>query len=135
MARVGVDDQIKSAFQDLIAPELHALRGEIGVLRGEITGEIGGLRGEIGALRSEIQRLDQKIDGVDVRFGTKIDSLRAESLAMKAELVAEIRRLDARIDGLGTRDGPGATHCDRHPRAPGRARGAPVLSARGRAAR
>ena len=27
MARMGVYDQIKSAFQDLIAPELHELRG------------------------------------------------------------------------------------------------------------
>ena len=74
MARVGVYDQIKSAFQDLIAPELHAIRGDIAVLCGEI------------------QRLDQKIDGVDARLGIKIDGLRAETLSMKAELLAEIRR-------------------------------------------
>ena len=32
MAAMGVYDQIKKAFQDIVAPELHALRGEIRVL-------------------------------------------------------------------------------------------------------
>ena len=89
MRRVGISDQVKSAIQDVVAPALHELRGEIHALRGEVRGEIGGLRGEIGELRGEmkatradIQRLDQKID------------------YLKGELVAEIRRLDARIDGL-----------------------------------
>jgi hypothetical protein len=75
MKRMGIYDQIKSAFQDLIAPELHAIRGDI-------------------------HRLDQKIDGVDSRLTTKIDSLRTEMNSMKGELVAEIRRVDARIDGM-----------------------------------
>jgi hypothetical protein len=72
---VGVYDQIKKAFQDLIAPELHGLRGDI-------------------------QRLDQKIDGVDARLTGKLDSLRTETVSMKGELLAEIRRLDARVDGV-----------------------------------
>ena len=72
---MGVYDQIKTAFQDIIAPEIHALRGDIG-------------------------RLDQKIDGVDTRLTIKLDALRTETTSMKAELLAEIRRLDARIDGM-----------------------------------
>lgn len=75
MAAMGVYDQIKKAFQDIIAPELHALRAEIRVL-------------------------DQKIDGADARLNIKIDGLRAETASMKGELLAEIRRLDTRIDGL-----------------------------------
>ena len=75
MKRMGIYDQIESAFQALIAPELHAIRGDI-------------------------HRLDQKIDGVDARLTTKIDSLRTEMNSMKGELVAEIRRVDARIDGM-----------------------------------
>jgi hypothetical protein len=72
---MGVDDEIKTAFQDIIAPELHALRGDI-------------------------QRLDQKIDGIDARLSIKIDGLRTEMTSMKAELLAEIRRVDVRIDGV-----------------------------------
>ncbi|PWU20279.1 MAG: hypothetical protein C5B48_12715 [Candidatus Rokuibacteriota bacterium] len=82
MAPMGVYDQVKKAFQDLIAPELHEIRGEIR------------------AIRADLQRLDQKIDGVDARLTVKIDGLRSEMLSMKAELIAEVRRLDARIDGV-----------------------------------
>jgi len=75
MRRVGIDEQIKSAIQDVVAPALHELRGEMHAMRAEIGGEMQ-------AMRADIQRLDQKID------------------YMKGELVAEIRRLDARIDGV-----------------------------------
>ena len=73
VATAGVHDEIKAAFQDMIAPELHALRGDI-------------------------QRLAQRIEGVDARLTIKIDSLRSEAISAKAELLAEIRRLNARVD-------------------------------------
>jgi hypothetical protein len=75
MAPVGVYEQIKKAFQDVIAPELHTLRGDIRLLDQKVIG------------------LDQKIGGVEAHLGQKIDGLRAE-------LTAEIRRVDARIDGV-----------------------------------
>jgi hypothetical protein len=68
--RVGVYDQVTKAYQDIVAPEVHSLRGDIRLLDQRVVG------------------LDQKIDGIDVRVTTKIDSLRTE-------LIAEIRRLDA----------------------------------------
>ncbi len=82
MARMGVYDQIKSAFQDIIAPELHALRGEIRLVDQKLVG------------------LDQTIDGVDTRLNIKLDGVRSEMGSMKSELLAEIRRLDARIDAV-----------------------------------
>jgi predicted nucleic acid-binding Zn-ribbon protein len=82
MPAMGVYDQIKKAFQDLIAPELHALRGEIRILDQKIVG------------------VDQKIDALDGRLTGRIDGLRVEMSSMKSELLAEIRRLDARIDGV-----------------------------------
>lgn len=93
MAAMGVSDQIKTAFQDIIAPELHALRGDIRLLDQKIAGvdqKIDGVD----------QKLSQKIDTVDTRLTVKLDALRAETVSMKAELIAEIRRLDARIDGM-----------------------------------
>jgi predicted nucleic acid-binding Zn-ribbon protein len=86
MPAMGVYDQIKKAFQDLIAPELHALRGEIRILDQKIDHKIDGL--------------EQKIDALDARLTARIDGLRVEMSSMKSELLAEIRRLDARIDGL-----------------------------------
>ena len=82
MIAVGVYDQIKTAFQDIIAPELHVLRGDIRVLD------------------QRVVSLDQKIDGVDARLTVKIDALRTETVSLKAELLAELRRLDVRIDGV-----------------------------------
>jgi len=82
MTAVGVYDQIKTAFQDIIAPELHVLRGDIRVLD------------------QRVVSLDQKIGGVDARLTVKIDALRTETVSLKAELLAELRRLDARIDGV-----------------------------------
>jgi len=82
MTAVGVSGQIKTAFQDIIAPELHVLRGDIRVLD------------------QRVVSLDQKIDGVDARLTVKIDALRTETVSLKAELLAELRRLDARIDGV-----------------------------------
>jgi molybdenum cofactor biosynthesis enzyme MoaA len=75
MRRMGIDDQIKAAIQDLIAPELQGIRGDI-------------------------RRLDQKIDDVDARLTTNIDSLHAQMSSMKNELVSEIRRVDVRIDSV-----------------------------------
>jgi hypothetical protein len=82
MAPMGVYDQIKTAFQDVIAPELHALRGEIRLVDQKLVG------------------LDQKIDGVDIRLNIKLDGLRSEIGSTKSELLAEIRRLDPRIDAV-----------------------------------
>ena len=84
MSAMGVYDQIKTAFQDIIAPELHALRGDIRLLDQKIVG------------------LDQKIDGVDARLTIKIDALRGEMGSLRTELVAEIRRVDTRIDTVNT---------------------------------
>jgi hypothetical protein len=91
--RVGVYEQIKKAFQDLIAPELHAVRGDIRLLDQKIDGVDA-------RLTVKMDSLDQKIDGLDARLTTKIDSLRTETVSLKGELLAEIRRLDIRIDGV-----------------------------------
>jgi hypothetical protein len=82
MPRMGIYDQVKSALQDIVAPALHEIRGEMQ------------------AMHADLRRLDTKIDNVDARLGDKIDSLAAQMGHMKGELIAEIRRVDARIDGV-----------------------------------
>ena len=72
---MGAYDQMKKAFQDLIAPEIHALRGDIRVVN------------------ERLVALDQKIDAVDARLTAKVDSLRNE-------MHSELRRVDNRIDSM-----------------------------------
>jgi len=75
MARVGIYDEIKRAFQDLIVPELRAIHGDL-------------------------VEMGRKLDRIGAPLTTKIDSLRGETVSMKGALLAEIRRLDVRIDGV-----------------------------------
>jgi len=65
MAAMGVYDQIKKAFQDIVAPELHTIRGDI-------------------------RRLDQKIDGADARLNLKLDGMKGELLAEIRERLAAL---------------------------------------------
>src|SRR5437867_2239290 len=93
---MGVHDQIKAAFQDIIAPELHALRGDIRVLDQKVDG------------------LDRKIDEVDGRLTIEIDSVRTEVAGesggegtridtVNTTLNARIDGVNARIDGVDSR--------------------------------
>ena len=82
MWRMGLYDQFKKAFQDIVAPEIYALRGEIQRVDGKITG------------------LEGKMDGLDGRLTAKIDGVDAKVSSLRSELLAEIRRLDARFDGV-----------------------------------
>ena len=72
MTAMGVYDQIKKAFQDIIAPELHALRGDI-------------------------RLLDQKIDAVDARLTVKIDSFRNEMIAELRRVDTRIEGVDREL--------------------------------------
>jgi hypothetical protein len=68
----NVYQAVKNAMQDLIAPQIESLRGEIGALRGEMNG----VRGEMSSLRGE---------------------MRAEIGGLRAEMTANIARLDERL--------------------------------------
>ena len=77
MTAMGVYDQIKKAFQDIIAPELHALRGDIRLLDQKIDAIDARLTVRIDALRNEmiaeIRRVDTRIESVDRELRTAID--------------------------------------------------------------
>jgi hypothetical protein len=93
MARVGIYDQIKTAFQDLVAPAIHELRGDLRGLDGRLTALDA-------KFTEKIDALDAKFDHKISMFEIKLDSFRAEAMSMKNELISEIRRVDTRIDGV-----------------------------------
>ena len=71
-------DQIKKALQDIVAPELKAIQGDIKALHA--------------AFEVEIKRLDQRID-----------SLRSQMGFFRNEMMSEFKRVDSRIDGVNSR--------------------------------
>ena len=104
MAGVGVYDQLEKVLQDVIAPDLHAMRADIRSLDQKIDGVDAKLTTKMDGLdarlTTKIDALGDKVDDLDVRLATKIDSLRTETVSLKGELLAEIRRVDIRIDGV-----------------------------------
>jgi len=70
---------VKQAMQDLIAPQIESLKGDI-----------GGLRAEIGAVKAEI-------GGVRTEMHTEIGALRTEMQAGHLALASEIRRIDDKL--------------------------------------
>ena len=66
-------------MQDLIAPQIESLKGDI-----------GGLRAEIGAVKAEI-------GGVRTEMHTEIGALRTEMQAGHLALASEIRRIDDKL--------------------------------------
>src|SRR4030095_11809160 len=104
MPRMGIYDQVKSAIQDIVAPALHEMRGEIQAMHADIRRLDQKIDGVDTRLSHKIDgvdaRLSEKIDNLDARLSDKVDSLAAQMGHMKGELIAEIRRVDARIDGV-----------------------------------
>ena len=84
---MGVYDQIKAAFQDIITPELHALRGDIQ----RLNQKIDGLRAEMVSMKAEllaeIRRLDARIESVQRELHIALD-VRERLAALEARLPA-----------------------------------------------
>ena len=79
-------------MQDLIAPQLESLKGEIGELRAELRGQIGTMRGEMGQLRAELRgeigALGAEIRRVDDKLTWALD-LRERIVALETKLAVE----------------------------------------------
>jgi cell division septum initiation protein DivIVA len=82
-----VYDQIKKAFQDIVAPEIKAVQVEVK----RLDERIGSVRNEIGSLRnemmSEFKRVDSRIDALAAELKTAID-IRERLAALEAKIGA-----------------------------------------------
>ena len=95
---MNVYEEVKKALQDIVAPELKALQGEIKALHTEIKR----LDEKIGSNHKSMdekidfhyKKLDEKYKILDEKIDHRFDSLRNE-------LVSEIKRVDSGIEGLG----------------------------------
>ena len=83
MTRVGIYDQIKAAIQDLVAPALHEIRGEMQAMRADIRRLDQKIDGVDEKIDNVVRRVDTRIDGVDRELRTAID-IRERLAALEA---------------------------------------------------
>jgi len=106
MALRGTYDTIKQANQDVIAPQLQELKGDMAGLRGEIEG----LRGEMRQMEKRVdermgsleKRIEEGLGGLERRMGEGLGGLekRMEEgfAAVRVEIAHTHRRLDDVLD-------------------------------------
>lgn len=91
---VNIYQAVKQAMQDLIAPQLESLRGEITA----IGANVNGLRAE---MHSELNRSRSDLTGLRSEMRTELSGLRSEMHAelngFRGETVANFARLDERL--------------------------------------
>jgi predicted nucleic acid-binding Zn-ribbon protein len=128
MALKGTYETIKQAFQDIIAPQLERINGEIAGLKTQIhslerrtdegfasiRNEMGSLRNEMGSLekrmeegfvsiRNEMGSLEKRMDDGFVSVRNEMDSLRGEmrqGLAYSNKRVDEVLEIRERLATL-----------------------------------
>lgn len=89
---MAIYDQIKRAFEEIVAPEIRAFQGDIKAPHVEIKRldeRIESLRNE---MMSEFKRVDSRIDGVNSR----IDALASE-LKVAIEIRERLAALEAKV--------------------------------------
>ncbi|MEM3486287.1 MAG: hypothetical protein QXI12_11775 [Candidatus Methanomethyliaceae archaeon] len=88
-----VYDQVKQALQDILAPELQALKAEIK----RLDERVESLRAE---LLAEMRRVEGRIDALDEKFTGRINALdeKFEGLKHEVRTVLEIRERLAAVE-------------------------------------
>ncbi len=79
----NIYESVKRALQDIVAPELRTIQGQIDSMRVE--------------LRTEIKRLDEKIDSLDKRLNDKVDGLKGQ-FELAIDLHERLAALEAKIN-------------------------------------
>ncbi|MGH7908159.1 MAG: hypothetical protein ACREP6_16180 [Candidatus Binataceae bacterium] len=108
MAGKGIYDTVKQAIQDVVAPQMQELKGEISGMRGEMrqiekrmeegfAAVRSELHSEIGAVRSEIGAVHNEIASVRKELGSEIGSVRIEIASVRKELGSEIASLRSEL--------------------------------------
>jgi hypothetical protein len=95
VALKGTYEAVKQAIQDLIAPQLQELKGEITGLRGEFKSEVVGLRGEF---KGEIGELKSEVAGLRGELKGEIGGLRGEMRQLEKRMEEGFASLNQRID-------------------------------------
>jgi chromosome segregation ATPase len=107
----GIYDTVKQAIQDIVAPQLQELKGDIAGFRGEIKGEITGLRAEITGLRAEVRQIEKRMEdgfasirnemsvrfaALDEKFSQRLDHTN-QRLDDALEIRERLAALEARV--------------------------------------
>lgn len=93
LALEGTYEAAKQAIQDLIAPELERIKGQMSALDAKTEALDAKLDAKIGALDSKLDNkiatVEAKIDALDIKFGaldTKVEAARSEIHSLEKRL-------------------------------------------------
>jgi len=93
---VNIYQAVKQAMQDLVAPQIESIKGEITALRAEVRGEVSALRGEMNGLDGEMTGLRGEMNGLRAEVAANFARL-DERLTMALDLRERIVALEARL--------------------------------------
>jgi ABC-type phosphate transport system auxiliary subunit len=88
---MGIYENVKQAFQDIVAPEIKNIHGDIKAIHVE-------LKRLDEKMDSGFARLDQKIDLTKNELQTQIKALDQKVDLIRNELISEIRRSDSIVE-------------------------------------
>jgi chromosome segregation ATPase len=94
MALKSTYDAVEQAIQDLIAPDLERIKGEIAVLKGQIAALDVKMEAKFGASDTKFGALDTKFGALD----TKIEALGIKIEGVRGELRCLEKRLDETLN-------------------------------------
>ena len=87
MAANGMYDTVKQAIQDLIAPDLERIKGELAGVRTELRAELTAVRAELKAINDRIDTLKERVTETNKRLDEALN-IRERLAAVEAKLAA-----------------------------------------------
>ena len=102
MPWLSVYGSVRQAIQDLVAPEIQKLHGEIKSLEGKLTGKIEGLEGRIqgieGKFDAKFEGLEAKLEGFRSEVNVKFDAVDKRLASVEETVKANTRKIDNFIE-------------------------------------
>ncbi|MDA8145649.1 MAG: hypothetical protein M0Z27_06285 [Thermaerobacter sp.] len=94
----GSANNMRQFFENLIAPELNKIQGQLVALNARIYGLDTKIDGMQQVMQTEIRRVDARIDSLDKSLNSKIDGMQQAMRSTEDALRSEIRHVADKVE-------------------------------------